>query len=1336
MAEKRDYYEVLEIDRDADEREIKRAFRKLAKKYHPDTNKDDPNAESLFREINEAYEVLSSPEKKERYDKYGHDGLDREGDLDFDPDIFDSFFDTINAADEFDDISFDDDWMDEEEFGKKKKKKKKDKKGGFWAKSKEASKTIETEPEIIDVGAASTTSVDEPRLFDDTPDYSEEATSSFTEEKLFDDNKDEEKLFDDNNEEKLFDDNKDESEERLFDDNVTSSVEEETQEDEDMSWTRFIGDPDYGHYDENSEWVWEGYFDDDNNFISTREDSVEEEQSEPEFVKETTAQSEEEQKTEAVEEVASEPVQEEVQKEEQSVEESTESDQDDYVSVQPETTVEQPEVEANAQEDKPEPVEEVKEEDLVKPVEEEVSSEPTEVESQEEVKEEQEDSDIAVDDDFIDSNMPEIVDFSKNKTQQISRSPFDLSFLLKNRTTEANTQEVTKPKEQTQEVNSQTNKVEETLTEKVEVTATPIDELKTQEVTKEVEEVKTKEVKSPSTQEVIIHTLKTTEQKETTKTSQITPPVVKTKEVQETKTVEFKTTPIVQTRTQEVIQPVIELKPEPTVELKTQEITQPVVENAQEVAQPTVEQATKSIKESTVELKTEESTKPIVENNTQEVTQSTVEKQIQSTLEVKIEDKPKVTPPQTVVKENPIVEIDLSKLEELKFELVEQNFEKLPAREDVNWATEYQLSEPTHTDKNWYEEENKDDLEKLLQDQAALEIEEQPKSVELEIEHKPVQELNQQKTEEISIEEVFQKQEEPKVIEEISIKELLDQESKDEKDLSDDLIDRSPVVNDVNLELTEELRKEEEYKELFDQQKDDELLVFNDDNKFLSIEELLSQNSNNASEDSQTYQKTNDIIIENNIDNISVADDQNYELVDNHKEFNNITEPTIISSNLNFKDSYVNQVESDDIIREERPNRIEYEEVDYDPLQQPVRPMHTSEEQIYDYSIKLLRKQVGVKMDDNDNSKNLAKTINDLSSFKSKLLKRLSETDSTTPQPASTKYQEPNLIQIERLNEINVVKEVEVHQVLLFNNAIKRIKYTRHTPCNHCSATGIDLSSSQPYKLCPACRNVDGNVESCMVCNRYGKLIRIACKNCLGKSYTNEAITLDIKLPITSQLNISVNYPGFGHIFPNNLKGDLTVIFKVIPSNFFTIKNNDIHVKALVDPMLASIGGIIKVPTINKLINVRIPPGTKAGDQVIIKDMGLEARYDLETKSHYDKGSLVIHVVYADINKTNDGSLSLEEVAKLPNPQVEHFNKLALREIKELKYNQQEIQQEQQNWSFQSENNQSNNNQPTDSNISQQQQQTLAFNRVLNTIKDIRTLDDIKKIREKANKNK
>ena len=67
---KRDYYEVLGINRSADEKEIKRAYRKLAKKYHPDMNPGDKQAEQKFKEITEAYNVLSDQEKKKLYDQY------------------------------------------------------------------------------------------------------------------------------------------------------------------------------------------------------------------------------------------------------------------------------------------------------------------------------------------------------------------------------------------------------------------------------------------------------------------------------------------------------------------------------------------------------------------------------------------------------------------------------------------------------------------------------------------------------------------------------------------------------------------------------------------------------------------------------------------------------------------------------------------------------------------------------------------------------------------------------------------------------------------------------------------------------------------------------------------------------------------------------------------------------------------------------------------------------------------------------------------------------------------------------------------------------------------
>jgi molecular chaperone DnaJ len=99
MAIKRDYYEVLGVSRSASAEELKRAYRKLALQYHPDRNPNDPQAESRFKEVNEAYEVLSDQSKRQRYDTFGHAGTQGMPGFDFGGagfgginDIFDMFF--------------------------------------------------------------------------------------------------------------------------------------------------------------------------------------------------------------------------------------------------------------------------------------------------------------------------------------------------------------------------------------------------------------------------------------------------------------------------------------------------------------------------------------------------------------------------------------------------------------------------------------------------------------------------------------------------------------------------------------------------------------------------------------------------------------------------------------------------------------------------------------------------------------------------------------------------------------------------------------------------------------------------------------------------------------------------------------------------------------------------------------------------------------------------------------------------------------------------------------------------------------------------------------------
>ncbi|MFN7182543.1 MAG: DnaJ domain-containing protein, partial [Planctomycetota bacterium] len=100
--EQKDYYEILGVRRDASPEEIRRAYREAAFKYHPDRNPNDKEAEKKFKEVAEAYEVLSDPEKRSRYDKFGSAGLEGTAYRNFEDasieDIFSTFSDVFSES--------------------------------------------------------------------------------------------------------------------------------------------------------------------------------------------------------------------------------------------------------------------------------------------------------------------------------------------------------------------------------------------------------------------------------------------------------------------------------------------------------------------------------------------------------------------------------------------------------------------------------------------------------------------------------------------------------------------------------------------------------------------------------------------------------------------------------------------------------------------------------------------------------------------------------------------------------------------------------------------------------------------------------------------------------------------------------------------------------------------------------------------------------------------------------------------------------------------------------------------------------------------------------------
>lgn len=219
------------------------------------------------------------------------------------------------------------------------------------------------------------------------------------------------------------------------------------------------------------------------------------------------------------------------------------------------------------------------------------------------------------------------------------------------------------------------------------------------------------------------------------------------------------------------------------------------------------------------------------------------------------------------------------------------------------------------------------------------------------------------------------------------------------------------------------------------------------------------------------------------------------------------------------------------------------------------------------------------------------------------------------------------VLQITKKRNLDISYEVKIPQILLFNNATRRLKYYRCIPCKTCHSTGADQNDPNAFLECFSCNNKEAMGAPCLTCKGYGKLIRVPCKKCKGKSYVKEQIVLDINLPITDRLKLKVNYPGFGHIVDEWNQGDLTINFTVIKSKLFKLDKNNVWTMALINHKITRLGGEILIPTLKQLIRVKLDPGTKPNDQLIIEGQGFPPRYDVVTKQFMPQGNLIVRVI-------------------------------------------------------------------------------------------------------------
>lgn len=231
----------------------------------------------------------------------------------------------------------------------------------------------------------------------------------------------------------------------------------------------------------------------------------------------------------------------------------------------------------------------------------------------------------------------------------------------------------------------------------------------------------------------------------------------------------------------------------------------------------------------------------------------------------------------------------------------------------------------------------------------------------------------------------------------------------------------------------------------------------------------------------------------------------------------------------------------------------------------------------------------------------------------------------------------------------DVTLEVSLSFMDAAKGCVREVVYTRNQPCTSCKGTGAKNGTA--YQTCPKC-NGSGQVQyttsngffrsvsvrPCDECKGTGRKITEPCPDCKGKGYTKVSSKVSLNIPAGADTGSYLRKIGYGEASKNGGEaGDLIVVIKVEPSKIFKRKNFDLYVNVPVSFATAALGGKVKVPLIDEVIDYTIPEGTQSGKVFFVRGKGI--------KTNRGTGDLYIEV-------------TVETPTKLTKSQKQAFEKL------------------------------------------------------------------------------